>query len=452
MAVTLETLFADRLEEYYGQLAHHYCEAAQEDEVAKAVEYAVRAGERYMALPAYAEAVRFYDMALQALERQEPVDEAQRCTLLLALGEAQTKAGDFLQASNTFQRTADIARTLGASEALARAALGFQEARWRPGLPGEPAVRLLEEALHALPETDSALRARVIAGLANALSYTGRRDQAVAVAQQSIAMARRLADPRTLATVLMFSLHAFQGQPEHITKRLAYATEIVRLAEETGEREMALDGRGWITVALVKLGDIQELDVQLAARSRLAQEMQYPHQLYMSAVNQAMRALLDGRFAEGEQLAQQALAIGQRLQSEGVDGVFGMQMFTLRREQGRLHELAPVVRHFVQQHGAASTWRPGLALIYSELGREREARAAFEQLATHDFADLPQDSLWLPCVTYLAEVCAFLGDARCAATLYRLLGACTGNVRPRKADYDLYRAAASLTACCTCCP
>ena len=149
--------------------------------------------------------------------------------------------------------------------------------------------------------------------------------------------------------------------------------------------------------------------------------MQYPHQLYMSAVIQAMRALLDGRFAEGEQLAQQALAIGQRLQAEGVDGAFGMQMFTLRREQGRLHELAPVVRHFVQQHGAASTWRPGLALIYSELGREREARAAFEQLAAHDFADLPQDSLWLTCMTYLAEVCAFLGDARRAATLYRLL-------------------------------
>ena len=101
VAVTLETLFPDRLEEYYGQLAHHYCEAAQEDEVAKAVEYAVRAGERHMALPAYAEAVRFYDMALQALERQKPVDEAQRCTLLLALGEAQTKAGEFTSGQAT---------------------------------------------------------------------------------------------------------------------------------------------------------------------------------------------------------------------------------------------------------------------------------------------------------------------------------------------------------------
>ena len=134
-----------------------------------------------------------------------------------------------------------------------------------------------------------------------------------------------------------------------------------------------------------------------------------------------MRVLLDGRFAEGERLAQQALAIGQRLQAEAIDGAFGMQMFTLRREQGRLHELAPVVRHFVQQHGVASTWRPGLALIYCELGREREARTAFEQLAAHDFADVPQDGLWLTCLTYLAETCTMLGDAHRAATLYRLL-------------------------------
>ena len=421
VAVTLETLFVDRLEEYYGQLARHYCEAAQEDDAVKAVEYAVRAGERHMALPAYAEAVRFYDMALQALERQQSVDDTQRCTLLLALGEAQTKAGDFPQASNSFQRIADIARAREAPEVLARAALGFQEARWRPGLPGEPAVRLLEEALHALPEIDSALRARVLAGLASALAYSGRREQAVAVAHQGIAIARRFDDPLALAAVLSRSLLAFVGRPEQTSQRLAYATEVVRLAEEVGDREMALQGYTSVIVALGDLGDIQALDVQLTAHTRLAHEVQQPHYLYISAGYQTMRALLDGRFAEGEKLAQQALAIGQRLQAEGVDGAFGMQMFTLRREQGRLHELAPVVRHFVQQHGAASTWRPGLALIYSELGRERETRAAFEQLAAHDFADLPQDSLWLTCIAYLAEVCAFLGDARRAATLYRLL-------------------------------
>ena len=59
----------------------------------------------------------------------------------------------------------------------------------------------------------------------------------------------------------------------------------------------------------------------------------------------------------------------------------GVQMFLLRREQGRLAELAPAVRYFVRQH-TATAWRPGLALIYSELGLVQEARVEFEHWPT----------------------------------------------------------------------
>ena len=71
-----------------------------------------------------------------------------------------------------------------------------------------------------------------------------------------------------------------------------------------------------------------------------------------------MRALMQGRFADSERLAQEALAIGQRLQTENAAGIFGLQMFTLRREQGRLKELEPVVRYFVQQHTVAAPGAP----------------------------------------------------------------------------------------------
>jgi hypothetical protein len=86
-----------------------------------------------------------------------------------------------------------------------------------------------------------------------------------------------------------------------------------------------------------------------------------------------------------------------------------------------MKELEPVIRSFVQQHGAASAWRPGLAVIYSELGREQEARTEFEHFAQHDFTNLTRNSLWVGSIAYLTEVCAFLGDAHRAATLYQLL-------------------------------
>ncbi len=122
VAVTLETLFPDRLEEHYGQLAHHYVESSGDEALAKAIEYAVKAGDRNMALPAYAEAVRFYQMALDALERLERADEIQRRTLLLALGEAHRKAGEHVQARAILQRAVDSARQQDALEDLARAA------------------------------------------------------------------------------------------------------------------------------------------------------------------------------------------------------------------------------------------------------------------------------------------------------------------------------------------
>jgi DNA-binding NarL/FixJ family response regulator len=62
-----------------------------------------------------------------------------------------------------------------------------------------------------------------------------------------------------------------------------------------------------------------------------------------------------------------------------------------------------------------------LAVIYCELGRKDEAQAEFESLARDHFGGIPRDALWLTCIVYLAEVCAFLSNATHAAVLYQLL-------------------------------
>jgi DNA-binding CsgD family transcriptional regulator len=82
---------------------------------------------------------------------------------------------------------------------------------------------------------------------------------------------------------------------------------------------------------------------------------------------------------------------------------------------------------FLRQQSAASVWRPGLALIYVELDNRDDARAEFEELAADDFAAIPRDGRWLYCMVYLSEVCAALGDAARAATLYRPLSPYSGH-------------------------
>ena len=134
-----------------------------------------------------------------------------------------------------------------------------------------------------------------------------------------------------------------------------------------------------------------------------------------------MIATHEGRFDEAEQLAIQARQLGTRFDSGHASGTFSVQMFTIRRQQARLHEVAPVLAQFMQNRALGATWWPGLAILHCELGARDEAREAFEQLAAGGFAGLARDAIWAASIAYLAEVCAWLGDAPRAATLYELL-------------------------------
>ncbi len=201
---------------------------------------------------------------------------------------------------------------------------------------------------------------------------------------------------------------------------------MLRLATEAGEPELMSEAHSRRISCCLELGDIQAVDATVTAMAQLDERLRQPNYHYITVGLQAMRALLDGRFAEAERLVLQNMASGPQTQAESLSGQISLPMFTLFREQGRLQALAPAIRYFVQQHGLASTWRPGLAVLYNELRQLQEARREFEYLAQDDFAGVPRDSLWMGCLTYLTDVCTTLGDMERAATLYQLLLPYTG--------------------------
>jgi class 3 adenylate cyclase/tetratricopeptide (TPR) repeat protein len=419
IARVLSKQFPETTETKPELFAHHYTQAGLN---AQAIPYWQRAGQHAVERSANVEAIRYLTKALELLKTlPETPDMAQReVDVHIALGHAQKQAGENPQAMNTFQRAADLARKLGASEKLAYAALGFEEEIfYYDNSYAEPAIHLIEEALSDLGAEDSVLKARVLGALARVCMFTGSHERGSAAGQQAIAMARRVNDPEALVDVLYFSF--FDRSPDKIEQRIVTATEMLCLAQEIGYRERVFNAYGFRFSDLLELGDIQRADVNLEAFGRLSEKARQPSYLYFTTLYRTTRVLLEGRFEEAERLAQEALTIGQRIQGVDVEGSFGMQMFTSRREQGCLRELASAVKSFVERQPAASTWRPGLALIYSDLGLEQEARGEFEHLAAHNFADLPQDTLWIACLTYLSEVCAFLGDSARAEELYELL-------------------------------
>ena len=117
-------------------LAYHHWAALPGGDPARAADCARRAGEQCSLLLAHEEAARYYRLALQAIDAGSSFDAALSCQLFNALGEAHTRAGDYLVAQEAFEQSVRLALETGCASELARAALGYETASWCPGHAG----------------------------------------------------------------------------------------------------------------------------------------------------------------------------------------------------------------------------------------------------------------------------------------------------------------------------
>lgn len=416
---SLEHAHAANLEPYLPELAHHFLCAATASDSGKAISYAVGAARRALSQLAYEDAAIWYERALKVEGRDAPA-AARRCEVLLALGDAQRRAGESAAARQAFVEAARLARARAAPEDLARAALGVGWAGAETGAVDETLVELLEEALAVLPPGDGVLRTAVLGRLAVALYFSPFAERRAALSQQAVEMARRLGDAQALATALMTRHFAIWG-PGSAEERLALATELTRLGERMGNPDTTLEGRDWRIIDLLELGDVQAARVETEAFARFADELRVPRYGRHALLLRSAYAHLEGNYADSERLAQLALEEGERMQVPNSQQFFAVQLFGLRREQGRLGELEAAVRQHAERYPALPIWRCGLAFLYAELDRLSEAGRELRALAARRFADLPRDVNWLAGVALLAEVCAALNDPEAASSLYELL-------------------------------
>jgi DNA-binding SARP family transcriptional activator len=410
-------LRAADLDPYLPQLAYHFAQAAPLEQPERAIDFALAAARRADRLLAWEEAAQHYRAAIRARELAGAPTDQVRGELLLALGASEDHAGMEEEARGTFAAAAGTARALGDGSLLGRAALGFAGQWSILGRVDQARVAMLEEALDALGAEDSPLRARLLARLALELYYSGEPERRLALSEEAVELAHRLGDPRTLATCLD-ARHYALWRPENVNERLAVASELRRVAEQTGDPELELEGAGWTVVDLLELGDVQGADIQIAAAGKLAEALQRPIWLWWSSLLRCTRAQLVGEFDEAERLAEETLEVGRRGQAENALHAYTQAMFNIRREQGRLGEVEAAVRNFIELYPMLVAWRAGLALLLLEGGRLDEARAEFEQVADEG---LPRDANWLIGVTLLAEVCGALGDGARAEGLYEQL-------------------------------
>jgi class 3 adenylate cyclase len=418
----LEEIYESRVEAHLAELARHFAEAGSAGAGSKAADYAWWAGERAVQLAAYDEAAAHYTRALRLFAAGDD-DPVRRCELLLALGDAHWRAGASEEADRAFLSAADLARELSLPDQFARAAIGYGG-----GVGGfsvadtakERLIELLRAALGMLPARDSVLRARVMARLAVELRlYSSDREEPDRLSREAVEMADRIGDARILLLATYSRQWAVMG-PDNLDVQMEAANEVIRLSRIVGDREMEFHGHHLRLIALLQMGKLPKVDAEIRESTRLAKELRQPRYEWQVTVFRGMRALLQGRFAEGKRLAETALAIGGKGVGEPSVPYFGAHAFIFNWAAGTLAELREGGVVFADTY-PNSAWPSAFTLLLCEIGELDEARARFNSLAADRFEGIRRDWNWLTAMATLSMTAYYLGDAERGAWLHELL-------------------------------
>jgi DNA-binding SARP family transcriptional activator len=423
--VALHKRLAEALERRHGsdsrrvaELARHYSRAGR-GAAPKALEYCVRAGATALGAFSYEEAIEHYEQALVAIEMAGSGDEELRCEVLLALGEAEWRAGHAEDARETHARAARIARSAADTGALGRAALGFYADGWeRFGAPDPDARELVEIALAAQPQ-DTALRAKLTARLAELVRSDGDGRRAEELGEEAIELADSSGDRAALASALIGRWYAVL-RPDALEERRQLVQELLALCETLRDRDLTVQAQTLRVRVAAETGDTEALSAAIAEHAMLADRTKQPANQLHSRAFRATRALLRGRYEEVESLAAEVIELGMLAQSPDALHYSTLELANLHWEQGRLEQVEELLGGLQERNGAP-VWSAALALLHCDVGDAAQARAKLEALTENRCAALPFDDNWLGALAFLAATCAELGEVDRSAEIFELL-------------------------------
>jgi DNA-binding CsgD family transcriptional regulator len=392
-----------------GAIAHHLLEALPLGDRDAAVAAARRAAARAAAAARHAEAAASLRAALPALG-----DTGVRAQVLLDLAEASMRAGDVLAAQEMALAAHELAVALHLPDLVVESAIAHDEANWRAAVGGAASQRVLEAALGYA--STPAAEARLHAALGRVAALGGRSGESRSIAEAAMRLARDAGDAEAIRTAYTALLLA-DWSPGAVGEQLAIAREFSEFAIAAGNREWELWAIDKLMYATVWAGRLDETRAIARRHRTLAEEIDQPLFRVLDLQVRALLATGEGRFLDAERAAAEANELGRYLSGQDASGGHGVQLFSLRREQGRLEEARPFLGGVVQ----GTVWRPALAVLYAELGMLDEARAELHAVVADGLASVPDDSMRGAALWYLAETAVMLADVPAAEAVHGAL-------------------------------
>jgi class 3 adenylate cyclase/tetratricopeptide (TPR) repeat protein len=399
------------------ELAWHWLRTTTPQMPLKAAEHSIRAGEKALDALAPAEALDWFQRAIDVLDQTPDADPGQRCDAITGLGDARRQLGD-PEYSGTLLEACELARDLSDGPRMARAALantrGFSSV---VGQIDERRISALEAALELCEERST--RAELLSLLAVELSYgadLGRRQE---LSAEAVRLARESGDRWALAWALARRQIAIAA-PQTLGERLVETEEVIALADEIDDTLL----RYWASVFqglnALDRGDFETAASGRAVQEAIAEETGQPMFLWVNTFAPALLATMAGDFEQAEELTNRSAGLGTEAGQPDVFAVYAAQIHAIRYEQGRLDEILGIQEQAVEEAPLLEAYASALALSYCELEDTEKARAALHGFAAGGFDVTPTPSS-KAALGFLAEVASRLDERDAAAALHERL-------------------------------
>ena len=403
----------------WAAIAHHELSAGADHAATRGVLSAERAARHAMAARAFEAAAEQLERAVAA--STEPEQEAH---LLLGLGDAHLHGGDWQAAGDAFSRAADLARDLGRADLLALAALGVgsDPGGFEVRLGDHRQLGLLEEALTLLGTEHPELRSRLLARRSVAATNLASPADRQRWSDEAVRLAREAGDGPTLAHALSAWCDVQSG-PAHTEARLSATTQMLAVAESTGDRQVALTARRFRVVALLELGS-PEVHQEVERFAAIAEQLGSPLYRWYVPLFHGMQALLRGDLDEAERLCAQAATLGAEAGSDNAEMLSGTLSAAIVMERGGVTELLAGYEAMLAEHAWMRELPIAMALaplIELAAGRPEQARAKLRLLAAGHFDVVPVDSEWLSTLASINVSVLVTEEVVSAAVMHELL-------------------------------
>jgi hypothetical protein len=310
-----------------------------------------------------------------------------------------------------------MADRLGLRDAQARAALGYGgRFPWFRAGPDGRIIPMLEQALGSLPPGSDSLRIRLLARLAGALRDDPdmrRRDQ---LSAEAVELAQG-GDEADLHFALISRFTAIMG-PDSIDEmeRLHRLAAAIYKSAHSFEQDGETIWHDQI-LTLTRGGSLDQFTDSMARYRLAAVELRQPSVLWYFGIMEGMHLIMTGRIAEADAQIDANAKLGRAATTWDAEYTRVIQRFAVRREQGRLAEIADEIERAIPIFAGYPHFRAVDAFIQASIGRIARARERVAELVDGASTIFGRDGGWLFAMGYLVEAALLVDDLPRAQTV-----------------------------------